>query len=164
MKKTLVALGLVAVMLVGVSYTYAARGQGFGPGQGPGAGQGPGSGPGAGPRAGLANCPLTAEQQTQMRELRQKHFDEMAPVREEMFKLRQELRALWAKPGVTKEEIQAKTQQMNQFRDQMQDKMVEHRLEAQKLLTPEQISAMGAGPGKGRRGGRGFGPGRGGCY
>jgi Spy/CpxP family protein refolding chaperone len=164
MKKTVVALGLVAVMLVGVSYVYA-RGPGFGPGHGQG--QGPGQGPGAGP----GNCPgcegtlnLTPEQQTQMKELRQKHFDEMAPVREEMFKLRQELRALWAKPGVTKEEIQAKTQQMNQYRDQMQDKMVEHRLEAQKLLTPDQISAMGAGPGKGRRGGRGFGPGRGGCY
>lgn len=155
MKKTLVALGLVAVMFLGVSYTYAARGQGFGPGQGSGTGQGPGS------RVGLANCPLTAEQQTQMRELRQKHFEEMAPVREEMFKLRQELRALWAKPEVTKQEIQAKTQQMNQLRDQMQDKMIEHKLEAQKLLTPEQISAMGAGPRKGGRGGKGFGPGRG---
>ena len=160
MKKTLVALGLVAVMLVGVSYTYA-RGPGFGPGQGPG--QGPGAGAGNCPGCGGA-LNLTPEQQTQMRGLRQKHFDEMAPVREEMFKLRQELRALWAKPEVTKEEIQAKTQQMNQLRDQMQDKMIEHKLEAQKLLTPEQISAMGAGPDKGRRGGRGFGPGRGGCY
>jgi Spy/CpxP family protein refolding chaperone len=152
MKKTLVVLGLVAVMFLGVSYTYAARGQGFGPGQG--------QGPGYGPRSGGA-CNLTPEQQTQMRELRQKHFEEMAPVREEMFKLRQELRALWAKPEVTKQEIQAKTQQMNQLRDQMQDKMIEHKLEAQKLLTPEQISAMGAGPRKGGRGGKGFGPGRG---
>ena len=156
MKKTLVALGLVAVMFLGVSYVYA-RGPGFGAGQGPGAGQG--NCPGCG---GALN--LTPEQQTQMKELRQKHFEEMAPVREKMFNLRQELRALWAKPGVTKEEIQDKTQQMNQLRDQVQDKMVEHRLEAQKLLTPEQISAMGASPGKGRRGGRGFGPGRGGCY
>jgi len=162
MKKTLVVLGLVAVMLVGVSYPYA-RGPGFGPGQGQGPGQGPGAGSGNCPGCGGA-LNLTPEQQTQMRELRQKHFDEMAPVREEMFKLRQELRGLWAKPGVAKEEIQAKTQQMNQLRDQMQDKMVEHRLEAQKLLTPDQISAMGAGPGKGGRGGRGFGPGRGGCY
>jgi Spy/CpxP family protein refolding chaperone len=159
MKKTLVALGLVAVMFLGISYTYA-RGPGFGPG--PGSGQGPGAGPGNCPGCGGA-LNLTPEQQTQMKELRQKHFEEMAPVREKMFNLRQELRALWAKPGVTKEEIQDKTQQMNQLRDQMQDKMVEQRLEAQKLLTPEQISAMGAGPGKGGRGMKGFGPGRG-CY
>jgi Spy/CpxP family protein refolding chaperone len=157
MKKTLVALGLVAVMFLGISYTYA-RGPGFGPG--PGSGQGPGAGPGNCPGCGGA-LNLTPEQQTQMKELRQKHFEEMAPVREKMFNLRQELRALWAKPGVTKEEIQDKTQQMNQLRDQMQDKMVEHRLEAQKLLTPEQISAMGAGPAKGGRGMKGFGPGRG---
>jgi len=107
---------------------------------------------------------LTPEQQSQMRDLRQKHFEEMAPVREEMFKLRQDLRTLWANPGVTKTEIQDKMQQMNQLRDQIQDKMIQHRLEAQKLLTPEQIAAMGAGSGKGGRGGRGFGPGRGGCY
>jgi len=109
---------------------------------------------------------LTPEQQTQMRDLRQKHFDEMTPVREEMFKLRQDLRALWANPQAKAEDIQAKTKEMNALRDQMQDKMVEHRLEARKLLTPDQISAMGAGPGKGGKGGRGgkgFGPGRG-CY
>ncbi len=160
MKKTLVALGLVAVMFMGVSYVYA-RGPGFGPG--------PGTGPG--PGAGSGNCPgcggalnLTPEQQTQMRELQQKHYNEMAPLREEMFNLRQELRALWAKPNADTRCIQDKTEQMSQLRDQMQDKMVEHRLEARKLLTPDQISAMGAGPGKGGRGGRGFGPGRGGCY
>ena len=165
MKKTWVVLGLVAVMFLGVSYTYA-RGPGFGPGPGQGPGQCQGAGPGSCTGCGGA-LNLTPEQQTQMRDLRQKHFEEMAPVREEMFKLRQDLRTLWANPGVTKTEIQDKMQQMNQLRDQMQDKMIQHRLEAQKLLTPEQIAAMGAGPGKGGRGGRGgkgFGPGRGGCY
>jgi Spy/CpxP family protein refolding chaperone len=154
MKKTWVVLGLVAVMFIGASYVYA-RGPGFGPGSGPGA-------------AGTGNCPglggasnLTPEQQTQMKELQQKHYNEMAPLKEEMYNLRQELRALWANPTADRTVIQAKQSEMSKLRDQMQDKMVEFRLEARNLLTPDQISAFGAGCGKGGKGGRGCGSGRG---
>ncbi|OGP62982.1 MAG: hypothetical protein A2170_01050 [Deltaproteobacteria bacterium RBG_13_53_10] len=151
MKKTWVVLGLVAVMFLGVSYVYA-RGPGFGPGGGPG------NCPGFG---GASN--LTSEQQTQMRDLQQKHYNEMAPLREKMVNLRQELRTLWADPKADPKVIQDKERQMSELRDQTRDKGVEFRLEARNLLTPDQISALGAGPGKGGRGGRGFGSGRG-CY
>jgi Spy/CpxP family protein refolding chaperone len=153
MKKTLVVIGLVAVMFLGVSYVYA-RGPGFGSGRGPGAG--PGNCPGFG---GASN--LTPEQQTQMRDLQQKHYNEVAPLREKMFNLRQELRALWADPKADRQVIQSKTREMSDLRDQMQDKMVQLKLEARNLLTPDQISAFGAGCGKGGKGGRGFGSGRG---
>jgi len=159
MKKTWVVLGLVAVMFLGVSYTYA-RGPGFGPG--PGQGQGPGAGPGNCPGCGAASN-LTSEQQAQMKDLQQKHYSEMAPLREKMFNLRQELRTLWADPKSNPKDIQGKEGQLSDLRNQMQDKMVQFRLDARKLLTPDQISAFGAGPGKGGRGGRGFGPGGRGC-
>ena len=153
MKKTLVVLGLVAVMFLGVSYVYA-RGSGFGSGRGVGAG--PGNCPGFG---GASN--LTSEQQTQMRDLRQKHYDEMAPVREKMFSLRQELRTLWSDPKADPKVLQDKERQMSELRDQARDKGVQFRLEARNLLTPDQISAFGAGCGKGGKGGRGCGSGRG---
>ncbi len=152
MKKTLVVLGLVAVMFLGVSYTYA-RGPGFGAGKGPGAGPGSGNCPGLG---GASN--LTSEQQTQMKDLQQKHYNEMAPLREKMSNLRQELRSLWSDPKAVPKDIQGKEGQLNDLRNQMRDKGVQFRLEARNLLTPDQISAFGAGCGKG---GRGCGSGRG---
>jgi Spy/CpxP family protein refolding chaperone len=152
MKKTVVALGLVVVMLVGVSYVYA-RGPGFGPGRGPGFG--PGDCPGFG---GASN--LTPEQQTQMRDLQQKHYNEVAPLREKMFTLSQELRTLWADPKADPKLIQSKTREMSDLRDQMQDRMVQLKLEARNLLTPDQISSFGQGCG---RDGRGCGSGRG-CF
>ena len=155
MKKTLVVIGLVVVMFLGVSYVYA-RGPGFGSGRGPGVG--PENCPGFG---GASN--LTSEQQTQMRDLQQKHYNEVAPLREKMYNLRQELRTLWADPKADPTVIQDKEKQMSELRDQMRDKGVQFRLEARNLLTPDQISAFGAGPGKGGRGGMGFGSGRG-CY
>ena len=153
MKKTLVVIGLVVVMFLGVSYVYA-RGPGFGSGRGPGVG--PENCPGFG---GASN--LTSEQQTQMRDLQQKHYNEVAPLREKMYNLRQELRTLWADPKADPTVIQDKEKQMSELRDQTRDKGVQFRLEARNLLTPDQISAFGAGPGKGGRGGACGGSGRG---
>lgn len=150
MKKTLVLVGLVVVFLVGVSYVYA-RGPGFGPGRGPGFGLG-----GCPGFAGAAN--LSAEQKAQVGDLRQKHFAEVAPLREKMQNLRQELRTLWADPKADAAAIKNKTTEMAGLRDQMQDKMVQFRLDARNLLTPDQITALGEGCG---RGGWNRGPGRG---
>jgi Spy/CpxP family protein refolding chaperone len=155
MKKTLVVLGLVVVMFLGVSYTYA-RGPGFGAGKGPGVGPGSGNCPGLG---GASN--LTSEQQTQMRDLQQKHYNEMAPLREKMYSLRQEIRTLWADPKTDPNVIQDTERQMSKLRDQTRDKGIQFRLEARNLLTPDQISAFGAGCGKGGRGGACGGSGRG---
>ena len=143
MKKTLIALGLAAVVLVGASYVLA----------------GPGFGPGNGPR----NCPgfgganLTMEQQTQLTDLHQKHYTEMAPLREKMFALRQDIRSLWADPKSDPTVIQGKEKELTVLRDQMREKAVEFKLEARSSLTPDEISNIGAGCRKG-----GWGGGRGG--
>jgi periplasmic protein CpxP/Spy len=149
MKKTLIALGLVVAMLLGITYVYAG-GPGFGPGHGPGTCAG---------AWGASN--LTPEQETKLQELRQNHYNEVAPFRNKMFSLRQEIRTLWSDPTADPKVIQGKTTEMRDLRDQMQDKMVQLRLDARALLTPDQIQASGADCGQGCGPGGGAGPGHG---
>jgi Spy/CpxP family protein refolding chaperone len=110
MKKMVIAAGLAVVMLLGVTYVYAG-GWGFGPGSGRGNCAG-----------SWGTSDLTSEQQTKMQELQQKHYNEVAPLREKMFSMRQELRTLWSDPKADSKAIEAKTKEMNVLRDQMRDK------------------------------------------
>ena len=124
MKKTVIAIGLAVVVVLGIGYVYA--GPGFGSGMGPGKWAG-------GPKA----LNLTEEQQAKIKDLRQQHSTEIAPLREQMFSLMKELRTLWSDPKSNAGAIQAKTKEMSALRDQMQEKMVAFRLEEASLLTPE---------------------------
>jgi len=168
MKKTVVVLGLVAVMVLGVAYAFA---------------QGPGAGPGNRPGWGHEKwSSLTPEQQTKIQELRQKFTDETAQLRGTMLTKRIELQSLWRNPKADPKAILEREKEMRGLQDQMKDKAVQFKLEARKILTPEQISQFGAGRGMGHgfggghmMGGRhgmaqggmgpgyGMGPGRG-CY
>ena len=164
MKKTVVVLGLVAVMVLGVAYAFA---------------QGPGSGPGPGQRPGWGQekwSSLTPEQQTKYQELRQKFNDETAQLRGTMLTKRLELQSLWTNPKADSKTILDKEKELRDLQTQIKDKAVQMRLEARKFLTPEQIQnwkpgrgmgrgfggghMMGHGPGMGRGG---MGPGEG-CY
>jgi Spy/CpxP family protein refolding chaperone len=143
MKKMVIVIGLAVLVVAGASYVFAG-GPGFGRGFGPGNCPGPGAG-----------LNLTQEQQTSLQQMRQKHFDEVSPLRETMFSLRKELNTLWADPSADPKVIQDKENQLNSLRDQMRDKAVQFKLEVRSLLTPEQIASFGSGCG---RGGRGRGP------
>ena len=125
MKKMMVILAAVAVVL-GVAYAYA---------QGPGFGQGPGRGPGRCGDCGNygKSAPLTEAQRTQL----------------------QELRSLWSDPNAKPEAIVAKEKELSSLEDQMHDAAVQQKLEARKILTPEQISQGGRGQGPGFFGGEG---------
>jgi Spy/CpxP family protein refolding chaperone len=162
MKKTIVVLGLVALMVLGVAYAYA-QGPGFGPGHRQGWGQEKWSS-------------LTPEQQTKFQELRQKFNDETAQLRGTMLTKRLELQSLWTNPKADPKAILEKEKEFRSLQDQMRDKAVQLKLEARNVLTPEQLaqfgSAWGMGPGLGRghRMGHGYkmdrggmGPGFG-CY
>jgi len=162
MKKTVVVLGLVAVMVLGVAYAFA---------QGPGAGPGPGRGPGWGQEKWSS---LTPEQQTKLQELRQKFNDETAQLRGTMLTKRLELQSLWRNPKADSKAILEKEKEFRSLQNQMKDKAVQLKLEARTILTPEQLSQFGPGLGMGRgfggghmMGGRhgmgrgGMGPGRG---
>jgi Spy/CpxP family protein refolding chaperone len=158
MKKMMVVLTAVAVLL-GITYAYA-QGPGFGPGQG---------------RCGDCgnygkSAPLTQEQRTQLQALRQKFMDETATLRESMRAKMQELRSLWSDPNADSDAILAKEKELRPLQDQMRDAAVQHKIEARKVLTPEQLSQGGWGRGQGFHGGEGRGrghgrgPGGGSCY
>jgi len=167
MKKMIVAI--LGIALLTTSGLALARGWGRGAGMGLGAGGGMGLGPCA------ANLNLTAEQIEEMQDLRTKHFNETATLREALLARNAELRSLWAQKDPSQTEILKKQKEVNDLRAQLQEMAVKHQLQARKVLTPEQqtqvqgyLSDTGNfGPGYGMRGGfgrgRGMGMGPGGC-
>lgn len=156
MKKVMLAVALV-VILLGAVLVYA-QGPGQGSGYGPGRGQGrcwESGGPGKG-------ASLTEEQRTQLQDMRKKFHDETAQLRESVFAKRQELRSLWSDPQAETSTIMNKEKELRDLQDQMQDKALQLKLEARKILTPEQLSEFGGrgmGPGSGRGHGKGHGMG-----
>ena len=156
MKKKLIVLGLVVVMVLGVTYIYA---------------QGPGSGPG---HRGMASqecwgsgkwSSLTPEQKAKFQELRQKLNDETAQLRESILTKRLELQSLWTNSNAYPQAIMDKEKELRDLQNQMKDKALQVKLEARKFLTPEQIAEFGQhrgmGHGRGHRMGQdhGMGPG-----
>ncbi|MEW6375541.1 MAG: Spy/CpxP family protein refolding chaperone [Thermodesulfobacteriota bacterium] len=163
MRKTIIALGLVAVMLLGITYVYA---------QGPGFGHGYGMMHGQEHRGYARLSSLTPEQKAQFQELRQKFIEETAQLRGALLTKRLELQSLWTNPKADPKAITDKEKELRDLQNQMRDKVVQNMLEARKFLTPEQIAEFGQGrgmgPGYGRghmRGyGHGMGPGYGTCH
>jgi len=147
MKKKLIVLGLIAAMVLGVTYVYA-QGQGYGPGH---------------RGEDWMGLSLTPEQKTKFQELRHKFDEETAQLRGSLLTKRLELRSLWSNPKTDSKAILDKEKELRDLQNQIKDKMVQFRLEGRKSLTPEQIAQIGQGRGMGHESGRGhmMGPGRG---
>ncbi len=161
MTKKAVVFGLVVLMVLGVTYALA---KDAGPGSGRAWGR-CGEGGGSGKMSSL-----TPEQRTQLQAMHQKFHDETSQLRESIFSKRQELRSLWSDPNADPKVIIDTEKEVRELQDQMQEKMVQFKLEARKVLTPEQLSqfgergmgpGLGHGPGMGPRHGMGPGPGTG---
>ena len=134
MKKAMVALGLVVVMLLGVSYVYAQE-RGNPPEHGRMHGEkswGHGKG-----------LNLTPEQKVKFRELRRKFIRETAQLRGELLTKKLELRLLWTDPKANSQAILAKERELRDLKNRMKDKVVQYKLEFRKSLTPEQIEKLG---------------------
>jgi len=134
MKKAMVALGLVVVMLLGVSYVYAQE-QGDPPGHGRMHGEkswGHGKG-----------LNLTPEQKAKFKELRRKFIRETAQLRGELLTKKLELRLLWTDPKANSQAILAKERELRDLQNRMRDKIIQHKLEFRSSLTPEQIEKLG---------------------
>jgi Spy/CpxP family protein refolding chaperone len=144
MKKAMVALGLVVVMLLGVSYVYAQE-QGNPPGHERMHGKKT-----WGHEKGLN---LTPEQKAKFKELRRKFIGENAQLIGGLVARRLELRSLWTDPKADSQAILAKERELRDLQNQMRDKIVRYKLEVRKFLTPEQIEKFGM------MGGIGFGRG-----
>jgi Spy/CpxP family protein refolding chaperone len=177
MKKWSLAVGVVALAVLATSVLAVGPGSraggcqdcpGPGYGAGPGAGYGPGAGKGFGRMAEELN--LSKDQLDKLAEMRKRHWDDVQPLRDEMFKKRQELRDLFTNPASKDEAILAKQKELNALQQTMRDKMVQFRLEQRKVFTPDQLEKMkdlpggygkGCRQGYGRGYGQGKGPGRG---
>jgi zinc resistance-associated protein len=150
MRKT-VLISMAALFVAALATSAIASGGGRGPGYGPCDRSG---------RAAAA-LKLTDEQTAKIKAMREAHWKEMKPLRESMFAKRDELRKLWLAPSPDEARIQAAQKEMRTLRDQMEDRMTAYRLEAVKLLTPEQREKLGSVTG-GRGSKRGSGPRHGG--
>lgn len=155
--------GLVAVLLLSLTYAYA-QGPGFGPGH-----------KGMPPHESWRHeewSQLTPEQKVKFQELRRRFDEETAQLKGAMLTKRLELRSLWTNPKADSKAILDKEKELRDLQNQMKDKMIQNKLEARKLLTPEQITefgqgrGMGPGFGRGRMMGPGYGmgPGHGPCH
>ena len=112
----------------------------------------PGAGFGGNPGCpgGIDRLNLSPEQVAKLGELREKHWKETIPLRNEMQVKRLELRTLWTAPNPDKNQILAKQKEMNEVRDKIQAEATAFRLDIRKALTPEQAAQLGTwGPGQG---------------
>jgi Spy/CpxP family protein refolding chaperone len=158
MKKTATIIGTL-VLVAALAMPVLAYDRGWGKGRGIG----------IGPESGQAPCcetipNLTPEQSAKLQELREQRDKDILPLRNELVAKRSELRNLWLQSDPDEAAIKAKQQEMNDLRNQLQDKMTEYRLEVGKILTPEQRAQLQSSrPGRGYRpdakrpGDRGYG-------
>ena len=122
----------------------------------------------------LAQLNLTAEQSEKVRALRESHHREVAPIRNQLFSKRAELRLLWMQTDPDPAKIKAMQKEVLDLMGQLHEMKTDYRLGFRKILTPEQLSkflAQGLGRDQGpkgdRRGGRpyyGKDRGPGGCW
>jgi zinc resistance-associated protein len=144
MKKNILIV-MVAVLTVVLAVSAAMA---WGPGYGRGAGYGPGYG-----NPPVSN--LTPEQVSEIQAIQEANLKEMAPLQEQLFAKRTELRALWLSQNPDQAKISALQKDMLNLRGQMQEKGTNTRLEIREVLTPEQQAQIAAyGPGMGRMGAR----------
>jgi Spy/CpxP family protein refolding chaperone len=121
---------------------------------------------GQGMMAGFSGLNLTADQTAKMNTLRDNHWKDVQPLRDQMFTKRNELRNLWLEPNPDPAKINAAQKEVNLLRDQMAEKRTAFRLSTLNILTPEQKAEYqrnfrdgGFGPGMGSGMGPGTGPG-----
>lgn len=157
MKKVVMFLAAIAMAAIMVSPASAYRGMAGG--NGPGFGY-------AGDTTAWQGLNLTADQTAKIRSLQEAQLKEIQPLQNKLYSKRSELRLLWLQQAPDRDKITAADQEARTLRDQIQDRMTNHRLAFFNVLTPEQqtkLQAYGAGRGYGPRmsmnqGGMGMGP------
>jgi Spy/CpxP family protein refolding chaperone len=131
--------------------------------QGPGR-RGRGLGPGMADR-GRARLDLTQEQREKLEPLQADLEKELLLLRNKIQVSALELQQLWMADELDEEAIMAKSKEISALKNQMEEKMIRHRLDLAKILTKEQRARFGhaglRGPGyqHSRRGSRGHGRG-----
>jgi Spy/CpxP family protein refolding chaperone len=102
----------------------------------------------------ISGLNLTDAQASQIRALRDTFLRDIKPLQDKMFSKRGDLKLLWMKENPDQEKIAVTQKEVRDLRNQIEDRMVQQRLEVFKVLTPEQKEKLPSnGPGGG------FGPG-----
>jgi len=100
---------------------------------------------------------LSPEKRERLESMREKFYQEVSPLRRELYQKRLELRALWVDPKADSEEIRAKASEIFDLQRRLEEKVLAHRL-AVRQVVPEGYFP----PGRGRYGsGVAYGPGSG---
>ena len=96
---------------------------------------------------GCMDANVTPEQSAQLFDLKQQFRNDTAGLRKQMIVKRSELAALWQSATPDQNQIQAKREEVNALRDQLQAKRTAFRLQNQQIC-PQ--AGMGQGRGAGR--------------
>lgn len=102
---------------------------------------------------------LTAEQVTTLNALRDAHLRDVKPLQDQMYSKRGELRNLWLERTPDQKKILAVQKDLQTLRDKLYKKGTLYRLDAQKVLSPEQqaqVQTYGTGRGYGYGYGKGM--------
>jgi Spy/CpxP family protein refolding chaperone len=98
---------------------------------------------------GCMNTNVTPEQSAQLFDLKQQFMNDTAGLRKQMMVKRTELATLWQNATPDQNQIQAKQQEVDALRDQLQAKRNAFRLQNQQIC-PQAGMGMGRGGGRGR--------------
>jgi len=155
MKKMMTMIAVIALMAIMVSPAAARMGMRGGYGYG------------TYYAADITTAPglnLTDVQITKLNALRDAHLRDTKSLQDQMYNKRGETRLLWLERTPDQKKILTIQKEVRTLRDQLYDKQTAYRLEAQKILTPEQQAKLqdhgagqGYGYGKGMRGHGGMG-------
>lgn len=100
---------------------------------------------------------LTAEQSTKLQALKKTHWDQTAPIRQQLMAKKSEMHSLWLSPKLDQAAIVAKQKEISDLQAKMAEISIDHRFEMRRVLTPEQLAQagdFGQGRGMGRMGGK----------
>jgi Spy/CpxP family protein refolding chaperone len=111
-------------------------------GMGPGGGMGMGMMDGRGGERLLDSVGASAEQKTQLRQIKETARNDLKPVREAGQALHRQLAALFAQPTVDARAVESLRQQLQANREQASKRMTQAMLDASRVLTPEQRKQM----------------------
>lgn len=164
MKRKILVVAVAVLAVFAFSQVAFAAGWGGGPGGGPGMLS-------AERWVNLADTlNLTSEQADKVQELQTNHFNSTQELRDKMEQVMLEIRSLRWETGADQADFEAKLQELDNLRSQLNDMRQEQRNEMRAQFTDEQLDQMaengclGDGPRAGHRGmggGPGFGGGRG---
>jgi zinc resistance-associated protein len=162
MKKTLAVAGIM-LLVAAIAVPVLAYGPNWGRGRHmQGYWQG---GPGACPQYGPGYTNLTEEQRAELGALRQKFYEDMAPLRDEVRTKRAELNTLLSTPDPDVEKAKALQQEISALKAKIAEARLDFALEVRKV---DPNARFGMGPGRGWGSGKwerphtqGYGPGYG---